>query len=141
MPTNIQSLVNMANPLVGVSRSDIQIGDILTFNSIGAASTWSWFLAYKPQNVDQTDSSAVLAGVLTSPGPITLVPDFEGSYLVGLITDQGLPTESRQFVRMRVLTKFGKLTLVAANERRDSSLNPPAIPVDASSVEIGRAHV
>ena len=77
------------------------------------------------------DSSAVLAGVVNSPGPITFVVDYEGSYLIRLIVDLGLLTQQIVFVRIRYLTKFGKISLVAAGERKDDTKDPPNIPFDA----------
>jgi len=56
--------------------------------------------------------------------------DRVGSYLVRLVVDAGLPTESTQYVRLRALTASLGLKLVAAGERRDAT---GVIPVDVDT--------
>lgn len=130
MAAIIRSLLNGVNPVVGLSRNDARAGDIVTLEDIGPpATSYAWSLAYVPQNDDRVPSSAVLAGPIFSAGPVSFVVDFEGSYLVRIVEDAGLPTQNEQYVRIRFLTQFGKLSLVAAGERRDSE---GVIPVDAS---------
>jgi hypothetical protein len=53
--------------------------------------------------------------------------DHEGPYLVKLTVDAGLPGEDTQYVRLRFLTRFADVPLIAGGERRDSS---GVIPVD-----------
>jgi len=53
--------------------------------------------------------------------------DFEGPYLVRLTVDLALPGEDTQYVRMRSLTRFADVHLVAGGERRDIG---GVIPVD-----------
>ena len=105
--------------------------------SVNAATTYTWTLAYIPESPAPsappdpfagTPSSAALSSTNTQTA--TFAVDYAGSYLVRLITDIGLPTESTQFVRLRALTLFGQLKLPAAGERRDGT---GVIPVDANS--------
>lgn len=127
----IESLVNGINPVVGASRDDLRAGDTITLNDLGGpATTWAWSIAYAPQDRDRNPSSATLAGNIFGPGPVTFVVDNEGSYLIRLVVDAGLPTQDEQYVRLRYLTFFGDLSLVAAGERRDGS---GVIPVDISA--------
>jgi len=56
--------------------------------------------------------------------------DWEGAYLIRLVVDAGLPTEDVMYLRLRRLTQFGDIKLVAAGERRDQN---GVIPADASA--------
>lgn len=132
MAVQIQSTIN--GIVTTASRNDAKSGDQVTLEAVGAATTWSWALVYAPQDKDRNDSSASLAGALNGPGPITFMVDNEGAYLIRLIVDSGLPSEQIIFVRIRCLTKFAGLSLVAAGERKDDQKNPPNIPWDASTV-------
>jgi hypothetical protein len=131
MPAIIESRVNGINPIAGASRDDLRAGDIITLNDVGGpGTTWSWSLVFKPQDANRNPSAAALAGNVLGPGPVTFSVDNEGPYLIRLIKDAGLPTESIQYVRLRYLTLFGDLSLVAAGERRDGT---GVIPVDVSA--------
>ena len=44
--------------------------------------------------------------------------DKEGSYLVRLVVNAGIAGENTQYIRIRALTQFGNLHLVAAGERK-----------------------
>lgn len=128
MVANIQSLVNGVDPVVGASRDDLRAGDVVTLTNVGGpATTYAWSIAYAPQSPNRTPSSAVLAGGVFGPGPVTFNVDNQGAYLIRLVVDAGLPTQSEQYVRLRYLTFFGDLGLVAAGERRDGT---GIIPVD-----------
>lgn len=131
MTALIQSLVNGVNPVVGFSRDDLRQGDLVQLDHVGAPGTsYAWSLAYTPEDRNRNPSSAVLAGNVFDKGPVTFNVDFEGSYLIHLVVDAGLPSQSEQWVRLRFLTIFGKFTLVAAGERRDGQ---GLIPVDIAA--------
>lgn len=131
MAALIQSLVNGINPVVGASRNDLREGDVVTLNHVGApGTTYSWSIAYAPQDAERNPSTAVLAGNPLGPGPVTFNVDNQGAYLIRLVVDAGLPTQTEQYVRLRYLTFFGNLSLVAAGERRDGT---GIIPVDVSA--------
>ena len=131
MPALIQSVVNGINPVVGQSRNDLREGDVVTLTSVGGpATTWSWSIAFAPQDRNRVPSAAVLSGSVLGPGPVSFNVDNEGPYLIRLVVDAGLPTVSEQYVRLRFLTEFGNMSLVAAGERRDGT---GIIPVDVSA--------
>lgn len=124
MAATIQSLRNGITPIVGGSRDDLVLGDVVTLTATDPHTTYSWIIAFAPET-----SSATLANpTLQTPG--TFVVDVEGPYLIQLTVDAGLPTEDTQEVRLRALTEFGQLTLVAAGERRDDT---GIIPVDVDT--------
>lgn len=126
MPSaSIRSLVNGGNALTSVSRDDLQVGSVVTLESANIHSTYSWTLAFKPLGSAATFSSSPN---LSSPGSFTV--DKEGPYLIRLTADLGLGTESTQYVRLRALTVFGELKLVAAGEGYGGSI---PVPVDTSS--------
>lgn len=114
--------------VIGASRDDLRAGDLVTCNSVDTHTTYQWSLDFTPQDPDGTPSSAVLTSTTSSITAFTV--DHEGSYLLRLVVDASLPTESSQTVRLRALTVFGKIKLVAAGERNDST---GVIPVDISS--------
>lgn len=131
MPAEIQSLVNGINPIAGQSRDDLRESDLITLNDVGGPGTsWAWSIVYAPQDKDRNPSAAALAGNVNGPGPVSFTVDNEGAYLIRLAKDVGLPSESVQYVRLRYLTKFNDLSLVAAGERRDGT---GVIPVDVSA--------
>lgn len=102
-----------ATSLVDSSREDVLSGDVITLESIGAGvTTHSWSIMFSPDG-----SSASLTS--TNAAVTQFAIDEEGSYLLRLIVDAGLPTEHSMYVRHRVLTQFAGLQLVAAGERRD----------------------
>lgn len=124
MAASIRSLKNGTTPVDNASRDDLTVGDVVTVSAIVAATSYAWVLVFAPNG-----STATFSGTSTyvSPGHFTV--DLPGPYLVRLVTDVGLPTESTQYVRLRVLTPTLGLRLVAAGERRDAT---GTIPVDAS---------
>jgi hypothetical protein len=102
-----------ATSLVDSSREDVLSGDVITLESIGVGvTTHSWSIMFSPDG-----SSASLTS--TNAAVTQFAIDEEGSYLLRLIVDAGLPTEHSMYVRHRVLTQFAGLQLVAAGERRD----------------------
>jgi len=110
------------NPKTDHSRDDLEIGDVVSVTSAAVGTTYSWSLAYSPPG-----STATLSGVLGA-GPHTFTVDKDGPYLIRLqFTDGTGVTE--QFVRLRALTSFGSLGLVAAGERYDTL----PIPVDITA--------
>jgi hypothetical protein len=121
------------------SRDDLRLGYQVTLNSVQAGTTYSWTLAFASDSpgttvpgtpFDGTDSaSSLLPPEGSTSKTAKFNVDFEGTYLIRLTVDAGLPTESSQFVRARVLTLFGSLKLIAAGERRDEN---GVIPVDAT---------
>lgn len=123
MPSaSIQSLVNGVNPIIGASREDVVVGDVVTVSSVNTHTTYSWTLAYKP-----VGSSAVFSGSSTASSPGSFTVDMEGPYLVRLTADLGLGTESIQYVRIRYPTVLGQLTLSAAGEGYGGAI---PVPVD-----------
>lgn len=122
MAARIQSLRNGIDPVAELSRNDLVPGDVVVVASLDAATTYNWTLTFVPEG-----STATFSGSSTAVSPGSFTIDEEGPYLVRLIVDAGLPTESIQYVRLRALTAFGQLTLVAAGERRDGT---GIIPVD-----------
>jgi len=125
MAANIRSLVNGLSQLDGQSRDDVGVGDTVTVSSVDSATTYAWTLAFVPEG-----STATFSGDVTAVSPGGFVADKEGPYLVRLTVDAGLGSESTQHVRLRVLTVFGSLKLVAAGERRDGT---GTIPVDVDT--------
>ncbi len=127
--------------LTDTSRDDLRTGYQVKCESVYDANTYAWTLAYTP------DSAGPAAGsgndYTGTPSTAALLPpegsasktckfnvDWNGSYLIRLVTDAGLPTESTMFIRFRALTLFGELKLTAAGERRDQT---GVVPVDASA--------
>lgn len=128
MAAVIQSAIPTKATIVGASRTDLRSGDVVTLTAFDLShTTYSWTLADSPETKDGTASAAVLSAA-TGAGPITFTADNEGTYLIRLIADAGLGTESTQFVALRYQTVFADLSLIAAGERRDET---GVIPVDA----------
>ena len=121
------------------SRDDLRMGYQVVLHSVNVATTYSWTLAFASDSPGSTvpgtpfDGTASSAALLAPEGSTSqdakFNVDFEGTYLIRLVVDAGLPTEDTQFIRCRALTMFGALKLVAAGERRDQL---GVIPVDAS---------
>jgi len=121
------------------SRDDLQMGYQVTLRSFHAATTYSWSLSFASDSPGSTvpgtpfDGTQSAAALLAPEGSTSrdakFNVDFEGTYLIRLVVDAGLPTEDASFIRARVLTMFGALKLVAAGERRDEK---GVIPVDAT---------
>jgi len=148
MPAVIESTLYDAPPPGGSiiagstqqnSRDDLQLGYHVALNSVQAATTYAWTLSFASDSPGTTVPGTPFDG--TSSASALLPPenstsrtakfnvDYEGTYLIRLTVDAGLPTENSQFIRCRVLTLFGSLKLVAAGERRDEN---GVIPVDAT---------
>ena len=127
--------------LTDVSRDDLRSGYQVKCESVYNANTYAWTLAYTPDSAGPASGSGNdFAG---TPSMANLLPpegsasktckfnvDWNGSYLIRLVVDAGLPTESTMFLRLRALTVFGSLKLVAAGERRDQT---GAVPADVST--------
>jgi hypothetical protein len=124
MAASIRSLRNGTLPVDNASRNDIVVGDVVGVSALAPATSYAWVLSFVPDG-----STATFSGSATAVSPGTFTVDLPGPYLVRLTTDVGLPTESTQYVRLRVLTPTLNLRLIAAGERRDAS---GIIPVDAS---------
>ena len=122
MAARIRSLRNGITPIDEASRDDLAIGDVMTVTSLDAATTYAWAIAFAPEG-----STAAFSGSSSAVSPGTFIVDKEGPYLIRLVVDAALPTENSQWVRLRALTVFGQLSLVAAGERRDET---GIIPVD-----------
>jgi predicted subunit of tRNA(5-methylaminomethyl-2-thiouridylate) methyltransferase len=126
MAAQIRSSIPAKPTVDNASRDDLAIGDVITLEAVPPAigTTWAWTLVFVPEG-----STAVLTppAAAATPGPVDFTADLAGPYLVRLVVDAGLPTESTQYVRLRALTTSLGLKLVAAGERRDST---GVIPVD-----------
>lgn len=123
MAARIRSLVNSISPVDEASREDLIVSDVVTVQTLDAATTYAWALVFVPDG-----STATFSGSSTDVSPGSFTVDLVGSYLVRLIVDANLSTEDTQYVSLCALsTPFG-LHLVAAGERRDES---GIIPVDA----------
>jgi hypothetical protein len=125
MAARIRSFRNFITPVDEASRNDLVIGDVVSVTSIDAATTYAWTLVFVPEG-----SVAGFSGSSTAVSPGHFNVDVPGSYLVRLIVDAGLGSESEQYVRLRALTVTTPLYLVAAGERRDLT---GVIPVDADA--------
>ncbi len=124
---SILSLRNGLSPVTGASRDDLIVGDIVSVESATLGFlTYKWELLFVPEG-----SVAALspAGGVTGPGPLTFVVDKEGPYLVRLQATDGTGT-TVQYVRLRALTAYGNLALVAAGEK----YGPTPVPSDATTV-------
>jgi len=122
MAASIRSTRNFITPIDDASRDDLVVADVVTVQALEAATTYAWSLVFVPEG-----SATTFSGVLTAVSPGSFTVDLPGPYLVRLIVDAGLDSESTQYVRLRALTSSLGLKLVAAGERRDAS---GIIPVD-----------
>ncbi len=121
----IRSLRNGADPIDGASRDDLVIGDLVEVRSINTGS-YQWSIAFKPEGSAAVFSSTGTEQAVTqNPGTFTV--DVDGPYLIRLVLIDGTGT-TEQFVRLRALTAFADLKLVAAGERYDTV----SVPVDAT---------
>lgn len=117
---SIKTIVTGKPTIIGQSREDVVIGDIITVESEFVGTAYSWSFTYIPE-----DSTAVFTGDVTSVSPGSFTIDLAGSYMIRLLfTDTTGITE--QYVRVRALTDYGDLRLVAAGE----TLGPPPVPTD-----------
>ena len=78
---SIRSLRNGLGPIVGASRDDLEIGDVVTVESVNNGTAYAWSLAYRPEG--SLASFLPLGGEVTK-GPLTFTVDKEGPYLIGL---------------------------------------------------------
>ena len=126
MPAVITSEINSVI-VTGQSRDDLRAGDVVNLSYVPPPNhvTYSWAILFAPRS----PSGAPSAAVLTTPNAIScsFTVDNEGPYLIRLVVDLGLAGETHQEVRLRYITKFGKLKLVAGGEKRDLT---GIIPVD-----------
>ena len=122
MSANIITIINgdVSTRLVGASRDDLKVGDIVQCYSDGSAvdTGYLWDLSYVP------DGS--LSGLVIDDNHCTFTVDSEGPYLIRLTVDPGSDFEDSQYLRLRSLTSFASLKLVAAGEQ----LGDMAIPSD-----------
>ena len=125
MSARIRSTRNSITPVDEASRDDLVVADVVTVQALDAATTYAWALAFVPEG-----SAATFSGDMTAVSPGSFTVDLVGSYLVRLIVDAGLVSESTQYVRLRALTTLLGLKLVAAGERRDDG---GVVPVDADA--------
>jgi hypothetical protein len=122
MSARIRSAVPAKPTVDELSRDDLAVGDVVTLSSIDAATTYAWTIVFKPEG-----STATFTGSASDASPGSFTVNKVGPYLIRLVVDAGLATESSQYVRLRALTTTLGLTLVAAGERRDET---GVIPVD-----------
>lgn len=137
MPASIRITLHQSpgGPVVGPvlvdqSRDDLRKGYQVVLESVNVHTTYSWAISFKPESPDRTDSSAALLppeGSTSSVAKFNV--DYEGAYLIRLVADAGLPTEDTKYLRLRFVTRFGNIKLVAAGERRDEN---GVIPMDAT---------
>tara|TARA_X000000950_G_scaffold288866_1_gene408006 strand:- start:8187 stop:10121 length:1935 start_codon:yes stop_codon:yes gene_type:complete len=122
MAANIKTIINEdpSTEILGVSRDDLKAGDIVhCFSADSALDTgYSWTMVHSPEG-----STAELT-VLDNQCSFTV--DVEGPYLVRLVVDPDTEFEDSQYLRLRSLTRFGSLRLVAAGEQ----MGDFAIPSD-----------
>lgn len=119
----IETIITGKPTIIGSSREDLDVGDTVLLDSVYAGTAYSWSVAYKPEGSTVTFSGSP---VNKSPGTITL--DKEGSYLIQLVFTDGTGI-TEQTLRLRVLTAFGALRLVAAGE----TVGPTPIPSDITA--------
>lgn len=124
---NIQSSIPSKPVVTGISRQDLEVGDVVTVTSTNLGTSYLWTLAYVPEG-----STASFSGSTVSQSPGTFTVDVEGSYLIRLQFIDGTGT-TEQFVRLRALTSYGQLRLVAAGE------TPGAIPIPVDITAVGWA--
>jgi|SaaInlLV_10m_DNA_2_1039722.scaffolds.fasta_scaffold04105_3 hypothetical protein len=122
------------------SRDDLRKGYQVVCESVYESNSYSWALAFTPDSSgpvsasgNNFDGTPSLAALLPPEGSTSRTCkfniDWDGAYLLRLVVDAGLPTEATTFIRLRLMTTFGDIKLVAAGERRDQT---GVVPVDAS---------
>lgn len=122
MAANIKTIIN-SDPLTemsGMSRDDLQVGDVVQCFSVDAAvdTGYSWSLSHVPEGSDSE--------LVVEDNYCEFTVDVVGPYLIHLTVDPGTSFEDNQYLRLRSLTSFGSLRLVAAGEQ----LGDLAIPSD-----------
>jgi len=123
MAANIQTMLNgdETTATLGSSRDDLRTGDVVRCTSDDAALfEYSWELAYTPNESE--------AELTVADNYCEFTVDNEGPYLIRLVVDPGTEAEDQQYLRLRSLTKFGSLKLVAGGEQMGDS----TIPSDAT---------
>jgi len=113
--------------VTGASRDDRAIGGTVVVESVNTGLQYAWSIAFKPEGSTAVFSSTgTEQAVIQNPGTFTV--DKDGPYLIRLMITDATGT-AEQFVRLRALTAFADLKLVAAGERYDTL----RVPVDATS--------
>ena len=126
--------VGLSSGQPGFARTDgLANGAKVTVTSSGGGSTSLVQLLWVPPN----DTTAIASLVQTSPTVWEFLPTagVYGSYRIELVTDQGLPTESRQIHIFGIRTPNAQLLIPAANEIADNEatrLNASAATIAAS---------
>ena len=118
MAANIKTTLNddAATEVLGLSRDDLNAGDVVKCISADAAMTeggYVWSLAYVPS--DGIGSSEAALDVDGNQCEFTV--DKEGPYLLRLVVDPGTEHEDQQYLRLRALTSTAGLRLIAAGEQ------------------------
>lgn len=107
-----------------------EVGDNITCSYVHdpgdtPPSTYDWQVVYRPLSNDGTASKVNTEIVTTSSFAFSDPLDNHGSYLVRLVTDNGMPTQGVQYLRVMVPAVFGDIRLPAAGEVHDGVLNIP----------------
>ena len=126
MAANIKTTLNgdSATDVLGSSRDDLSAGDVVRCTSADAALTeagYQWTLAHTPTDLEGEESSAELT---VDGNYCEFTVDKEGPYLVRLVVDPGTEHEDEQYLRLRALTQFGSLRLIAAGEQMGDETIP-----------------
>ena len=116
-------------PFTNTSENILRKGDVVNLECPNIDQTsYQWVLSYKPVSSGGTSSTATLTSAALRTTSFTA--DFDGAYLVQLTVNQGVVGEDTQFVRIRGLTKFANLGLIAAGERYNQE---GPVPIDATA--------
>ena len=117
-------------PVTGASRNDLAVTNYVFAEAVDVAATYLWSLTFTPTSPSGAPSTTVfLAPENNTSQTCRFYVDFEGSYSLRLVRDSTLMTETTQVVRLRALTRFGSLALVAAGEQNGAAV----VPVDIGS--------
>lgn len=128
MAANIQTMLNgdVATTAIGSSRDDLRTGDVVRCTSEDPALfEYAWELTHTPTDSDGNVSGASLT---ITDNYCEFTVDNEGPYLIRLLVDPGTEAEDQQYLRLRSLTKFGSLKLVASGEQ----IGDASVPSDAT---------
>lgn len=127
------------NAAAAINAVGSSFNGVVTANAVGNVVELTAAATGTAGNAITLTTTLVNAGVITVSGAtmtggsdafsktVLFNVDYEGPYLVKLVVDQGLVTEDTQWVRLRFLTRFADMTLVAGGERRDAT---GLVPVD-----------
>lgn len=122
-------------PVTGASRNDLAATNYVVAEAVDVAATYLWSLTFTPTSPSGAPSTTVfLAPENNTSQTCRFYVDFEGSYNLRLVRDSTLMTETTQVVRLRALTRFGSLGLVASGEQNSTD----TIPVDIGSQGWGK---